>query len=106
LADPEAKLKQDVSAWAAGSLEVWIDAMDETLDELRAFILPGGSRAAALAQVARTVCRRAERRVLPIENVHPGIVSYLNRLSDALFVLGRFLNARLGIADPEWRPRD
>lgn len=106
LADPEAKLKQDVSAWAAGSLEVWIDAMDETLDELRAFILPGGCRAAALAQVARTVCRRAERRVLPIENVHPGIVSYLNRLSDALFVLGRFLNARLGIADPEWRPRD
>ncbi len=106
LADPEAKLKQDASAWAAGSLEVWIDAMDETLDELRAFILPGGCRAAALAQVARTVCRRAERRVLSIEGVHPGIVAYLNRLSDALFVLGRFLNARLGIADPEWRPRD
>ena len=74
------------------------------LDELRAFILPGGSQGAALAHLARTVCRRAERRVLAIEGIAPGIVPYLNRLSDAFFVLARAINARLGIADPEWRP--
>ncbi len=106
LADPEAKLDQDGSAWAAEPLEGWIDAMDESLDELRAFILPGGCRGAALAHVARTVCRRAERRVLCLDGAQPGVVAYLNRLSDALFVLARFLNARLGIADPEWRPGD
>lgn len=106
LADPESKLTPDEAAWSVEPLESWIDAMDLSLDELRAFILPGGCRGAALAHVARTVCRRAERRVLSIEEIHPGIVPYLNRLSDALFVLSRFLNARLGIADPEWRSGD
>lgn len=106
LADPETRLPPDESAWTVGPLEEWIDSMDESLDELRSFILPGGCRGAALAHVARTVCRRAERRVLSIvEGTQPGIVPYLNRLSDALFVLARFLNARVGIADPEWRPR-
>jgi len=105
MADPEAALDRNPSAWSAEPLEAWIDAMDASLDELRAFILPGGSRAAALAHVARTVCRRAERRTLAVDEVDPGIVPYLNRLSDALFVLARFLNRRLGIDDPEWRPR-
>lgn len=105
LADPEAKLTVDTSLWATDSLEEWIDLMDEDLDELRAFILPGGSREAALSHVARTVCRRAERRVLTIEVVESGIIPYLNRLSDSLFVLARFLNAQRGIEDPEWRPR-
>ena len=105
LADPESKLTPDESAWAVEPLEGWIDAMDESLGELRGFILPGGCRGAALAHVARAVCRRTERRVLSIKEVNPGIVPYLNRLSDALFVLARFLNFRVGIADPEWRPR-
>jgi len=105
LADPESKLAPDESAWAVEPLEGWIDAMEESLDELGAFILPGGCRGAALAHVARAVCRRAERRVLSIKEVNPGIVPYLNRLSDVLFVLARFLNRRVGIADPEWRPR-
>jgi cob(I)alamin adenosyltransferase len=105
LADPERKLEPDPEAWAPEPLEAWIDAMDDELAELRAFILPGGGRPAALAHVARTVCRRAERRVLAVGGVTPGIVPFLNRLSDALFVLARFLNARAGIADPEWRPR-
>lgn len=104
LADPESKLAPESTAWDTESLEVWIDSMDQTLDDLRAFILPGGCRGAGLAHVARTVCRRAERRVLAIDGVHPEIVPYLNRLSDALFVLARALNARLGIADPEWTP--
>jgi cob(I)alamin adenosyltransferase len=77
--------------------------MDTELDELRAFILPGGSQGAALAHLARTVCRRAERRVLVVDGVHPGIVPFLNRLSDAFFVLARAINARLGIAETEWR---
>lgn len=104
LADAEGKLDEDESAWATQPVEAWIDSLDSDLDELRAFILPGGSQGAALAHLARTVCRRAERRVLAIDGIHPGIVPYLNRLSDAFFVLARALNARLGIADPEWRP--
>jgi len=105
LADADGKLDQDESAWKTAPLEAWIDDMDDSLDDLRAFILPGGSEGAALAHVGRTVCRRAERRVLAVEDVRPGVVAYLNRLSDALFVLARFLNARLGIAETEWRPR-
>ena len=105
LADADGKLEQDASAWAAEPIEAWIDAMDSELEELRAFILPGGSQGAALAHLTRTVCRRAERRVLAIDGIPPGIVPYLNRLSDAFFVLARAINARLGIADPEWSPR-
>ena len=105
LADVDGRLEQDASAWATEPIEEWIDAMDSELDELRAFILPGGSQGAALAHLARTVCRRAERRVLVIDGIHPGIVPYLNRLSDSLFVLARAINAGQGITDPEWRPR-
>ncbi len=104
LADPKAKIEPDPDGWTTEILEDWIDSMEESLDELRAFILPGGSREAALAHVARTVCRRAERRVLGIDRVEDGIIPFLNRLSDALFVLARFLNARRGLADPRWRP--
>ncbi len=105
LADADGKLDADESAWATESIESWIDAMDSELGDLQAFIVPGGSQGAAIAHLARTVCRRAERRVLAIEGVRPEIVAYLNRLSDAFFVLARFINARLGVSDPEWRPR-
>lgn len=103
LADPEGRLPAATEAVSTQPLEAWIDAMDLELDELRSFIVPGGCRAAALAHVARTVCRRAERRVMAVDRVDPGIVPFLNRLSDALFVLARFLNHRRGIADPVWR---
>jgi cob(I)alamin adenosyltransferase len=103
LADPEHRLTE-TGGWTTGHLEDWIDAMDAELPELRAFILPGGCREAALAHVARTVCRRAERRVLAIDDVAAGIVPFLNRLSDVLFMYARYLNARRGISDPEWRP--
>lgn len=105
LADADGKLDADESAWAIESIESWIDAMDSELGDLRAFIVPGGSQGAAIAHLARTVCRRAERRALAIEGVRPEVVAYLNRLSDAFFVLARFINARLGVSDPEWRPR-
>jgi len=109
LADPDGRFPYEPSSWAPGPLEAWIDEMDAELAELRAFVLPGGSRGASLAHVARTVCRRAERRVRSVltsgGDLPDGVLPYLNRLSDALFVLARFLNARLGVADLEWRPR-
>lgn len=93
---------------ALEELEGWIDRMDEGLPQLRAFILPGGSRPAALAHLARTVCRRAERRVRALDSdgeiVPKEVLPFLNRLSDYFFVLARFINHTMGISDPEWRP--
>ena len=102
LADPEGKLESSGEVWPTDALEAWTDEMDADLDELRAFILPGGCREAALAHVARTVCRRAERRIVALGESGAGVLPYLNRLSDTLFVLGRYLNARRGIPDIEW----
>jgi cob(I)alamin adenosyltransferase len=107
LADANATFDHDSHAWDVSPLEAWIDTMDLDLPELKQFILPGGSRAAALTHLARTVCRRAERRVHSVSAagaVPEGIIPFLNRLSDAFFVLARWLNSRLGIADPEWKP--
>jgi cob(I)alamin adenosyltransferase len=108
LADPEGRAEHTAQAWDAEPIEDWIDGMDAELDTLRSFILPGGSRSAALAHVARTVCRRAERRVFTVAEggavLPEGLLPYLNRLSDGLFVLARFLNARSGIVDTEWHP--
>jgi cob(I)alamin adenosyltransferase len=109
LADPEGRMEHDASAWEAGMLEGWIDAMDGEIEPLTAFILPGGSRGAAISHVARTVCRRAERRVGALVGgaggVPEGLQAYLNRLSDALFTLSRFLNANSGIPETEWSPK-
>ena len=107
LADPEGKVGYDDAAVDPAGLEAWIDGMEAALEPLRRFVLPGGTRAAALAHLARTVCRRAERRVRTVarevEGVAP-VLAYLNRLSDALFVLARAINAGAGVADPEWSP--
>jgi cob(I)alamin adenosyltransferase len=86
-------------------LERAIDAGDTELEPLRAFIMPGGSPKAAALHVARTVCRRAERRVvgLPSDMEIPAIVVvYLNRLSDLLFTLARVANRRAGIDEAKW----
>jgi cob(I)alamin adenosyltransferase len=75
-------------------LEQYIDKMNESLPELKFFILPGGNKAASVAHVARTICRRAERCVVRLsenDNVLPVLIQYLNRLSDFLFVLARKL---------------
>jgi cob(I)alamin adenosyltransferase len=92
-------------------LEQSIDQWDRSLPTLRQFILPGGTRASAALHVARTVCRRAERRVvklagLPEEQLSPYIRVYLNRLGDLLFVLARAANASAGQADVVWRKPD
>ncbi|MDT4861323.1 Cobalamin adenosyltransferase [compost metagenome] len=76
-----------------------------TLPPLREFILPGGSRGAAQAHVARTVCRRAERAVVALaraDTVNPPIRQYLNRLSDLMFVLARCINQHAGQKDTYW----
>ena len=78
-------------------IEQEIDAINAILPRFRCFILPGGCRAAAIAHVCRTVCRRAERRILALAEegaeVDAHVISYVNRLSDYLFVLARKLNA-------------
>lgn len=81
-------------------LEKIIDKWDEKLPQLRNFILPGGSQAGATLHVARTIVRRAERKAVKIGNdVNPFVISYLNRLSDFLFVAARYINLTLGIEE-------
>jgi len=87
------------------SIEKFIDDLDDELDSLKNFILPGGSRSAAMIHLARTICRRAERRIISLnqsESIDPGIIVYFNRLSDLLFVLSRYVNKTEGIADIPW----
>ncbi len=85
-------------------LERAIDRYDAVLPPLRKFIIPGGCRAAAVLHVARTVCRRAERRLVSLaraepQSIPPPLLAYLNRLGDLLFVLARSANARAGIEE-------
>lgn len=92
----------------------WVTAMEEAIDSydlemapLTTFILPGGSKASAALHLARTVCRRAERRVVTLHRegtVEVEIVTYLNRLSDLLFAMARYVNFKSGVADVKWLP--
>lgn len=87
-------------------LESWIDVLDEQTPPIRAFILPGGSEISAKTHVARTVCRRAERRIITLnekEYVDPNLLIYLNRLSDYLFILSRYFNFMQGIEEITWK---
>ena len=100
----EAISQQDVD-----DLEHWIDTLDATLPELHNFILPTGTPAAAQAHMARAVVRRAERRVVEFsahEPVEPVLLKYLNRLSDALFVVARHLNSEEGDTPAAFHKRD
>ncbi len=92
--------------------EAWITAMEHAMDSydlelapLTAFILPGGSKAAAALHLARTVCRRAERHVVPMHRaglVDKHVEVYLNRLSDLLFSMARYANFKAGVKDVPW----
>ena len=85
-----------------------IDKFEEKLEPLKNFILPGGSKGAALLHVCRTICRRAERKVVELKSkeiVNDNIVIFLNRLSDLFFVLARHENKISGISDIKWNPR-
>ena len=97
-----------VTAAQVARLEAEIDAMNAALEPLNSFVLPGGSALAAHLHLARTVCRRAERRVSalatdPAQAISPESLKYLNRLSDHLFVASRHANANAG-GDVLWKP--
>ncbi len=90
------------------NLENWIDEMNLNLPEMRYFILPGGSKLISFCHIARCVCRRAERRVVELnDEANEGnfILIYLNRLSDYLFTLGRKFAIDLGVSEKPWHPR-
>ncbi|MFL6041925.1 MAG: cob(I)yrinic acid a,c-diamide adenosyltransferase [Gaiellales bacterium] len=91
------RVKPEQTEW----LERLCDEVNATLEPLKSFVLPGGTPPAAQLHVCRTVCRRAERRVLDVGGVNPEVVRYLNRLSDLLFILSRGANSS---EEPLWRP--
>lgn len=111
LASPKVDPKIEVLTSAhVESLERQIDTMSGALPEMRHFILPGGGRTSALLHLARTVCRRAERGIvllsgIPNEPVDHWVLTYVNRLSDYLFVLARLANQLEKVEDIPWKPR-
>lgn len=106
LATPPGKsVPKRVQLPSAESLEDLIDKCDEEIPPLKNFILPGGTNAAAGLHLARTICRRAERRLVALakeEIVDPIILKYINRLADLLFSLARLENYRRGIEEAKW----
>ena len=109
LADPSVKIAERVTKAGVREadverLEQWIDRLETELPPLRRFILPGGGETGSWLHLARTVCRRAERRVVALGDgaVEPVVVRYLNRLSDLLFVMARASNHRQGVTETEW----
>ncbi|MBS1784599.1 MAG: cob(I)yrinic acid a,c-diamide adenosyltransferase [Acidobacteria bacterium] len=113
LATPEEKkdllgAKMTTPTWTIADMEGDIDRLTALAPPMTAFVLPGGCEASAHAHLARTVCRRAEREVVALNEevaVDPAVLIYLNRLSDWLFALARAENAAAGVADIEWRPK-
>jgi cob(I)alamin adenosyltransferase len=109
LADPSSRIASRVTKAAVTDediqrLEDAIDRLEAGLPPLRKFILPGGSGAGSQLHLARTVCRRAERRVVGLGAgaVESPVIVYLNRLSDLLFVMARSVNQRAGVPEIEW----
>lgn len=109
LADPSSRIagrvtKAAITGTDVARLEGLIDRLETGVPPLRRFILPGGSPAGALLHFARTVCRRAERRVVGLgeQAVEPVLIVYLNRLSDLLFVMARAVNHTSGAPEVEW----
>jgi len=108
-------LEEDKQKWPLPQIEErHIAALEKVIDQMQAevgalenFILPGGSIGAAHLHVARTICRRAERECTTLareEGIGANVLPYLNRLSDALFVMSRFENRARGVPEPLWRP--
>ena len=109
LADPRHRIaarvtKARIDDALVHRIEETIDRLEAELPPLRHFILSGGCMAGALLHLARTICRRAERRIvgLGVETIEPVLVEYVNRLSDLLFVLARVVNHRAGAPETEW----
>lgn len=103
------KRPSELSEADIAQIEQLIDASEAKLEPLKSFVLPGGTQAAATLHLARTVCRRAERRLVSLRTTEPGTselaVKYLNRVGDLLFVLARRCNAEAGTPDVPWKAR-
>ena len=109
LADPSHRIaervtKAAISAGDIDRLERWIDTLEGEVPPLRRFILAGGTPAGASLHVARTACRRAERAMVALgtASVAPELLTYVNRLSDLLFVMARVVNRRAALPEEEW----
>lgn len=106
---PDSKMKLPaISSSDIQNLETYIDKMNDDLPELTSFILPGGDLSVSYSHLARTVCRRAERWVIEVdevEKVDPVIIEYLNRLSDYFFMLGRKISLDNNANEIIWKPR-
>ena len=110
--DPEKETKLAIPDLAESDLtllETTIDSMETELPPMKSFLLPGGHVAVSTAHIARCVCRRAERSCVRMQDqqlsVEPLVLRYLNRLSDYLFVLARFIGHRLAVPEIPWKPR-
>ncbi len=105
---PDTPVRCDITDDVVSQLEAAIDEADVECGAWRGFILPGGSRGAALAHVCRTVCRRLERRIYALddyETLPPALLKYVNRLSDCFFVLAKKINLLQGVEEKIWRKR-
>lgn len=108
--DPEkSKMKiPDLLASDVEFLEMWMDEMDKELPEMKSFILPGGHTTVSFCHIARCVCRRAERIIVDLDQnefVAQLIITYVNRLSDYLFILCRKIGQDINISEQPWKPR-
>lgn len=109
LANGKSRLDLLISEKEITELELLMDDLDAELEPLRFFILPSGGKAAATVHVCRTVCRRAERAMVFLnetEEVRPELIKYLNRLSDYLFVLARYISKISGEKEDFWNPSE
>ena len=107
LANGKSRLDLLISEEEIMELERWMDNFDAELEPLQFFILPSGGKAAASVHVCRTVCRRAERAMVYLnetEEVRPELIKYLNRLSDYLFILARYISKISGEKEDYWNP--
>ncbi len=109
LANGKSRLSLMISETEIEELENWMDEMETQLEPLQYFILPGGGKSATSLHICRTVCRRAERSLIFLnetEEVRPELIKYLNRLSDYLFVLARYISKISGEKEEYWNPSD
>ena len=109
LANGKNRLDLMISEKEITELELWMDDFDAELEPLKFFILPSGGKAAATLHVCRTVCRRAERAMVFLnetEEVRPELIKYLNRLSDYLFILARYISKISGEKEDYWNPSE
>ena len=109
LANGKNRLDLMISEKEISELEHWMDDLDAELEPLQFFILPSGGKAAASIHICRTVCRRAERTMVFLnetEEVRPELIKYLNRLSDYLFILARYVSKISGEKEEYWNPSE